>query len=173
MNTKALQERVKLFYKLATYGDRASFLQSIGQQIPIPKVPEGMEWTPIGVVPKGSLNTAPTQINLPEQVITGNPPNPNAPQEIINLPEQVITGTPPAQSYMLPIGKDVQGQLSDLLMPKGLIAVKLDEDGKIGPKTRQALVAFKQHYNLPATPQNIKAVWLKERNPELETKFPE
>ena len=101
---------------------------------------------------------------LPEQVIVGNPPS-NAPTAKQVLPEVV-------EAYYPPIPVETQGQLSDLLVPAGLLAVPLKEDGKIGPKTREAMQAFITKFNLPATPENIKGEWLKLRNPGLETKNP-
>jgi len=72
-NRDSLFDRINLFYKMAFFGDRAIFLKSMAQQA----------W--------------PAQINLPEETIVGNPPNPKAPRQIINVPEQVIEGTPPQQ----------------------------------------------------------------------------
>lgn len=109
-----------------------------------------------------SLGQAPQM--LPEQVIVGNPPNASAPTTQV-LPEVV-------EAYYPPIPAETQEQLSDLLVPAGLLAVPLKQDGKIGGETRKAMQAFIDKFHLPATPENIKAMWLKQRNPGLETKNP-
>ena len=148
MSYDRLLERVQLFYKLATYGKRDKFLRAMGQQ------GEVIHATPVTIE-----GTPPPVINATPVTITGTPP-----PEMINATPVTISGTPPA------VSAETQGQLNDLLVPKGAI-LPLKLDGLVGPQTQKAQDAFKAKYNVPATAANIKAVHLKEFGP-ASTKAP-
>lgn len=173
---KSLHKQVELFHKLASYGDRSAFLEAVAQQAtltgPMPPMPgtpkptlrqffspqkstspdatypvsKDMSWTPVGVMPTKDLEK--TQV----------------------LPEQKIVGDLPAKQYPA-ISPEVQDHLNQLLVPGGEI-MPLKLDGKLGPETQRAAQLFKQKYNKPATPANIKEEYLAAKHPELETKFP-
>lgn len=91
--TNRLFDKINFFNKVAKYGDRKSFLESIAQTIQVPeqvikdKEPQP-EWPAEG-------------IKLPEQIIEGQPPaKPVAPkkaQQVVKVPEQVITNAPQPQ----------------------------------------------------------------------------
>ena len=151
---KALIHRIQLFYKLALYGERDTFLNAIAQGITYNN-------------PSGGPLTEQERMEAVKGKIPPPPPAALPAPTLIEVPEQVITGTPPVQA----IPTDTQDQLNDLLVPAGLLAVPLALDGKLGPKTQQAAQAFKAKYNMPATPANIKAVHLKEYGPS-EVKSP-
>ena len=139
MSYDRLLERVQLFYKLAVYGNRDKFLQAMGQQVSTTNIP----------FPGGGGAGYPHHDRV-EDVPPPSPP-------MINATPVEITGTPPkAQLPAIPLA--TQTQLSDLLVPQGLIPIKLKEDGIVGDKTRQALTAFQTKYKMPATPANIKTV---------------
>lgn len=76
----------------------------------------------------------------------------------------------PSHSYSA-IPKETQDQLNKLLVPAGNI-MPLALDGQLGPQTAKAIEIFKSKYNVPATIRSIKEVYLKENNPEIETKTP-
>ena len=149
-----LLERVELFYKMAAYGNRGKFLNSMAQTQTLP------EETIVGHPAANEQE----EIELPEQTIVGQPPKAGTPPTQY-LPEQKIVGE------YAPISTEVQDHLNQLLVPGGAIA-PLKLDGKFGPDTQKAMQTFKGKYNLPATPDNNKSVLMKEKHPELATKAP-
>jgi len=157
MSKKSIHEQVKLFYKLAVYGDRADFLNRIGQMLPSATRPAG------GVDLNPTL--APKQLQPELQGGKWVNPSDNAPApQVQTLPEEKIVGYPP-------IPTETQDQLNKLLVPSGKI-MPLALDGKLGPETAKAVKLFKDTYKKPATVQSIKDTYLAEAHPEIETQFP-
>lgn len=160
-----LMEKVSLYYKLAQYGDRKNYLKAIGQASlsgPVPPIPG----TPVSLGDKLKGTYHPVQ--SPTQTLPEYTPPADAAIPTINVED--LPKTPPTLQYPA-IDKTIQDQLNQLLVPTGnIMALKLDES--LGPQTRAALQAFQSKYNMPATPANIKAQFLKEKHPELETKTP-
>lgn len=70
------------------------------------------------------------------------------------------------------ISREIQDQLNQILLPYEKIAIPIKTDGILGPETQKALDAFKQTYSRPATPANIKEIYLQVKHPELVTKPP-
>lgn len=119
-----LLKRASAFEKLAFYGDRKAFLQSLSQKYP------NMTQSPmsdLGVLP-----------NLP--------PSQTSTDTVYTMPEVTIKGYP-----LIP--KDVQQQLSSINVEKGW-GLPLTIDGELGPSTKFALDSFKKRMNLPANMPN-------------------
>lgn len=92
------------------------------------------------------------QLGTPENMVTWH--------DLRSKEDATPTTTPtPAKSNYPAIAKETQDQLNQILLPYGKIAVPLQLDGSLGQKTQAALNAFKQTYNLPATPENIKKIY--------------
>lgn len=140
MANDRLIKRVQLFYKLASYWQRKDFLKAMGQDAapslsgPVPP-------------PPGTPKT------FKELFAPKKPAAPESPVQ--TLPEVNIEGFPP-------VDPKTQDQLNDLLATKGLIFPELELDGKLGPETKKAMDTFTNQFGMPATPQNIRAVWEKE-----------
>ena len=158
-----LIEKVALFYKLAKFGDQKDFIKALAQQPslsgPLPAVPGS----------PGTMGGRP--LTLSEKLTGKIQPPPSS--MVPSIPTVSVEDLPKVQpsASLPPIDKTIQDQLNQLLVPTGSIS-PLKLDGVLGDKTRQALQTFQAKYNMPATPANIKSVYLKEKNPELETKAP-
>ena len=160
---KSLHKQVEVFHKLASYGDMAAFLEAIGQQPSL----SGPTPLPPGT-PKPTLKEFFAPSKAPQSLNEFIPSTLQTPSTYIGDVDKPA-GTPPAQYPA--ISTETQDQLNQLLVPGGEI-MPLKLDGKLGPKTQQAAQLFKQKYNKPATPANIKEEYLAAKHPELETKFP-
>ena len=161
-----LLKRVEVFEKLAVYGDRTAFLQSLSQN---------SEWTstvksqpslsgPMPAIP-GSPGTPGGRKLTPGEQFSGmiNTPAPTE-APTVKMPEEQIKAYPP-------VPEATQDQLNKLLVPSGNI-MPLKLDGKLGPATKKALEIFKAKYQLPATVKNIKETYFKQVHPELSTSSP-
>lgn len=121
----SLLKKTELFEKLALYGDRKSFLESIAQQSSEAPVGPSLEGGH-----SGELDSDPKMTPNPDAKF--GPPSSLAPAP------QVPT-----------IPTSVQKKLNDLLVPAGKIN-PLDIDGRLGHSTKAALNAFRKAYSIPS-----------------------
>jgi hypothetical protein len=142
------------FEKLATFSDRQNFLKAISQQTFTDSV---FDRDPIVGTPP---TKAPVKMTLPETVIS-NQPEPGLPEHA-TLPETVISEYPR-------IDPKQQEALSKIVSIEGL-GLPLAVDGKLGPKTRQALQAFKKHFGYTnlSDQSALQAVVLRAQDPKYE-----
>lgn len=132
-----LLQRVEVFERLAVYGDRKNFLKALAQEYsPNPNM------------------SAPGSENEPNQSIDTTPKDSGG---VVNIPAgDEIKAYPP-------IDKNIQKMLNDLLVPSGDIFL-LQEDGKLGKHTKDALKKFEAKFGKPGTPQAIAQVWNSTKN---------
>jgi hypothetical protein len=101
MTFEALKQKISLFQRVAKYGEREAFLQSISQSVI--KLPEQ-------VITNEKQPELPPTATLSEQVIEGTPPAPKP--NTYTMPTTTIVGKPPVKPTTIPtvniVGKPPQ-----------------------------------------------------------------
>lgn len=146
----SLLKKVELFEKLADYGDRKAFLQSLSQAYPTPSLTGPTVPTP------GTAGTPGGRPLSLSEKLTGQPKT--DPRYIELAPGE---GDPryvelaPGEGETSPISVQTQEKLNDLikdLVIGGKIApmAPLRLDGKMGPATQKALETVLKQWGQPA-----------------------
>jgi len=135
-----LFKKIELFEKIAVYGDRVAFLQTLSQAAPVPSLT-----TPgsgLGITPGTPGTPAGRPLTLSEK-LTGQP---------VYKPEELPKATTPSAPAAYPsIPVNTQSQINQLMQDligtgKAVPSEPLKLDGQLGPKTQKAVETVLKQY---------------------------
>jgi len=133
----ALLKKVEVFEKLAVYGDRKAFLQTLAQEVQTFPADSGQ-----GINAPYVPGTEPS--------VSTQAPEVAAPTDnTMYMPQDQIKGHRPAQYD--PRVHAVQNFINNQLVPAGVIS-PIEEDGKWGPETAKALKTWGEKNKMSGVP---------------------